>query len=510
MPEQGSKSGMPTLSESLALAVKCHQAGDVVQAERLYREILLAHPCNVDALHLLGLIAFQAGRFDAAVDWIRQSLHYKPEFAEAQLDLGRAFLGTGKREEATACLREAVRLKPDLAAAHYHLGLTLWPEGRLEEAEACFRHTLRLAPDWMAAQNPLGFTLALQGRLEEALALFQGILRFNPRHAEAHMNQALVWLLQGRWADAWSEHEWRWQCKQFPPPLHPPPFWDGSPLAGRTILLWAEQGMGDTFQFLRYVPLVKERGGTVIVECQKPLVRLLAGCPGVDQLVAQGSRLAGSADVHAPLMSLPGVFGTTPDATPAPVPYIHADARLVERWRLELAPSREFKIAIVWQGDPSYRRDRQRSIPLACFEPLARLPGVRLFSLQKGYGIEQLRQAAFPVTDLGPRLDETAGPFMDTAAVLRCVDLVVASDTAVLHLAGALGVRVWAALPYAPDWRWLLDRDDSPWYPTARLFRQTTPGDWAGVFERITAAVRQLLARSNGAGEASLRAGPAS
>jgi hypothetical protein len=232
----------------------------------------------------------------------------------------------------------------------------------------------------------------------------------------------------------------------------------------------------------------------VIVECQKPLLRLLAGSPGIDQLAAPGSRVSVRADVHAPLMSLPRLLGTTLATIPAPIPYITADAGLVQRWRAELASFREFNIGIVWQGNPGYAGDRQRSLPLACFEPLARLAGVRLFSLQKGHGSEQLRDVAFPVADLGPRLDEANGPFMDTAAVLSCLDLLVTSDTAVLHLAGALGVPVWAALPFVPDWRWLLDREDCPWYPSARLFRQTAPGDWHGVFARMAEEASRLLA----------------
>jgi hypothetical protein len=254
--------------------------------------------------------------------------------------------------------------------------------------------------------------------------------------------------------------------------------------------LWAEQGLGDTLQFIRYAPRVKQRGGIVLVEPPAPLARLVAGCPGIDRLVAPGSVLADSFDVHAPLMSLPGLLGTTLATVPARVPYLVADAALTGSWREQLRPLRGFKIGIAWQGNPQHPRDRFRSIPLSQFAPLAGIEGVRLLSLQKGPGSEQLAAVAhhFVVTDLGSQLDD----MMDTAAVMRNLDLVITADTAIAHLAGALGVPVWVALPVAPDWRWLLERQDSPWYPTMRLFRQARWGDWEDVFQRLAAALRTI------------------
>jgi hypothetical protein len=271
----------------------------------------------------------------------------------------------------------------------------------------------------------------------------------------------------------------------------PQPQWDGSPLEGRTILIHAEQGLGDTIQFIRYAPLVKRRGGTVIVECQPVLSQLLAGCPGIDRLIAQGSPLP-AFDVHVPLLSLPRIFGTTLADVPAEVPYLFADAALIERWRDELAGVPGVKIGIAWQGNTRFPADCMRSIPLTHFAPLAQVDGVRLFSLQKGPGREQLAATAayLPVIDLADRLDEKAGGFMDTAAVVKNLDLIITSDTAIAHLAGALGVPVWVGLALGADWRYLLGREDSPWYPTMRLFRQTRLGDWDGVFERIASELR--------------------
>jgi hypothetical protein len=275
--------------------------------------------------------------------------------------------------------------------------------------------------------------------------------------------------------------------------------WQGEPLAGKTILLHAEQGLGDTIQFIRYAPIVKQHGATVIVECQKPLLGLLQGCPGVDQLVGQGDAIAGF-DVHAPLLSVPGILKTTVETVPARIPYLFPKPALVEHWRTRLIQLGGFKIGIAWQGNPRYPNDRFRSIPLRCFAPLAQVPAVRLISLQKGPGAEQLAEVRnlFPIADLAGELDQQSGPFVDTAAVMKNLDLVITSDTAAAHLAGALGAAVWVALPSAPDWRWSLDRCDSPWYPTMRLFRQRDWGNWQDVFEEIEQALPAAVRARSG------------
>jgi hypothetical protein len=307
------------------------------------------------------------------------------------------------------------------------------------------------------------------------------------------------------------------------------PLWDGSALKGRTILLYAEQGLGDTLQFIRYAPLVKQGDATVIVECQPNLVPLLRSFAGIDHLLARGSTPP-PFDVHAPLLSVPVIFRTSLETIPQTVPYLRANSHLVEQWRRELrmcdvrsvtfdvrSPASNpahrtsyvalpFKIGIAWQGNPAYRDDCQRSIPLVHFERLSKVNGVRLISLQRGPGAEQLpvvscqlsdnRQLTTDnsfVLDLATRLDEKSGAFMDTASLMMSLDLVISSDTAVGHLAGALGVPVWVALPLVPDWRWRLEREESQWYPTMRLFRQTRRGQWVDVFDRIAEQLHALL-----------------
>jgi tetratricopeptide (TPR) repeat protein len=557
---------MITLDQALELALTHHRAGELRQAEQLYREILQVDPRHVNALHLLGLVTHQVGRSDLAIDLISQAigikpdfaeahnnlaialkelgrldqavasykravdlkpdyleahsnlavalvergrleealasaeraLRLKPDFAEAHNNLGMVLRAQGTSERAVASFQEAVRLKPDYAVAQNNLGIILADLGRLEEAEAAIQQAVRLKPDYTEAHNNLGVVLVDLGRMEEAVASYQRAISLKPDYAAAHNNLGIAWLLMGKLQQGWTEYEWRWKCTELTLPPYRQPLWDGSPLEGRTILLQSEQGLGDTLQFIRFAPLVARSGGRVIVVCRRPLARLLASSPDIAAVVGEGEPLPEFA-VYAPLLSLPRLLGTTLATVLANVPYLAADPALVTFWQRELSAIDGFRIGIAWQGNPEYRKDRFRSIPLLQFAPLARLEGVKLVSLQKGPGTEQLHGGSrdFPVIDLGSRLDETAGSLMDTAAVMMNLDLVIAADLAIAHLAGALAIPVWTALADIPDWRWLLEREDSPWYPTMRLFRQTQRGDWGSVFERMTGAVRALLPRSD-------------
>jgi tetratricopeptide (TPR) repeat protein len=522
---------MATVAEAMAQALRHYQAGELQQAERVCQEILQADPYHAEATHLLGMLAHRVNRYDRAVEYIekaidfhqvskapfhsnlglayqalgrlddavasyRQAIALKPNFPEAHYNLGNVLQEQGKIDDAIASYRQAIALRPEAAEAHNNLGHALQEQGKLDEATACYRQAIALKPDHVEAHSNLGLALQEQSRMDEALACYDRALELNPQLANAHLNRAVLLLLTGRFAPGWPEYEWRWQCKPLTPPTFPQPRWDGSDLSGRTILLYCEQGLGDTLQFIRYAPVVKERGGTVVVGCPKALVRLVETCRGIDHLVPFGSGMP-AFDVYAPLLSLPGLFGITNDNVAAEVPYLSANSRLVEHWRRELESLEGFKIGIAWQGNVQYKGDRQRSIPLAQFTPLAWVEGARLISLQKGPGTEQLAALAgrFPVLDLAGRLDEAAGPFMDTAAIMKTLDLVITSDSAIAHLAGALGVPAWVALPAVPDWRWQLGREDSPWYPTLRLFRQKERGNWEEVFLRIARELKALIAK---------------
>ena len=333
-------------------------------------------------------------------------------------------------------------------------------------------------------------------RFDEAMARFRDALSLRPDFADAEMGIAMCYLIRGDFERGWPAYEARLRMAGQPPlPEHGR--WQAEPLEGRRLLLVAEQGLGDTIQFLRYARVFKQLGARVGLAVQPALEPLLKSHPDIDELFLLGSGDAfAMGDFYLPLLSAPGALVTDVTTIPRDIPYLWANPDLTEHWRRELAKIGGFKIGIAWQGSRGYAGDCWRSLPLAQFAPLARLPGVRLVSLQKGYGSEQLATVDFPVVDLADRLDEAAGPFMDTAAVIRNLDLVITADTAILHLAAALGAPAWVALHHPPDWRFLLHGDDSPWYPAMRLFRQTTFGQWSDVFDRMAQAVEALRLES--------------
>jgi tetratricopeptide (TPR) repeat protein len=415
---------MATIAEALNIAVQHHREGRLAQAEQIYRQVLQVDRANVDALHLLGVIADHNGDYEMAVRYITHAIRLNGSYAPFHANLGEAYRKWGKITEALAAFRRALQLDPQLV--------------------------------------------------------------------EGHANRALPLLLMGDFAAGWPEYEWRWKLPEFTPPAWPQPAWDGSSFAGRTIMLYPEQGLGDALQFIRYAPLVQARGGTVIVVSPRNLIPILSTCAGVDRFVAREEPLP-QFDVHASLLSLPGIFHTDLTSIPADVPYLSVAEELVEAWRGVLAGDGRLRVGIFWQGNPGYRGDSYRSFRLSEFAPLAGVAGTRLLSLQKGPGVEQLANAPFAVENLGSRLDEKGAAFCETAAVMKNLDLVVTSDTAIAHLAGALGVRVWVALSFAGDWRWLQDRTDSPWYPTMRLFRQSQWADWPSVFGRMAAELSALV-----------------
>jgi tetratricopeptide (TPR) repeat protein len=495
------------------------------EARASFEEALRIWPDFAEAHNSMGVLLREAGEHSGACACFENALGLKDDFAAAHNNLGKAHEGEGRLEDAARCYRRAVELQPngtlflinlgnalvsqgqpDEAIPLYRRAIGLQPAeaaylsnlgnaltlvGRPDEGEAYCRQALRLKPDFADAYHNLGITFGARGAIERALEFNAEALRLSPDHVGARNCQAMWRLQMGDFARGWEDYEWRWKKAKVTPREFTQPLWDGSPLEGRTILIHTEQGLGDTLQFIRYAPLIKRRGGTLIVECPTALGPLLAGCAGIDRLIARGAPPP-PFDVHAPLLSLPRILGTTLANVPAEVPYLVADADLVESWRSELSGIPGIKIGIAWQGNPRFPADCMRSIPLTHFTPLAQVEGVRLFSLQKGAGREQLPAVSsyLPVIDLADRLDETTGGFMDTAAVMKSLDLVVTSDTAVAHLAGGLGVPVWVALGVGSDWRFLQGREDSPWYPTMRLFRQTQMRDWDSVFDRIAAELR--------------------
>jgi Flp pilus assembly protein TadD len=493
--------------QATALLIRGHHA----ESEKYLREVLRIWPEHAGALNNLGTAVWHQGRAEEAEAYYRRGLGLEPDNFDIVNNLGNALWKQGKPAQAVPYYRQALGLCPDSPEARMNLGVALSDVGEFDEALHWIRASLQDRPHSAEAIDNLGMTLARQGRWDEAMLCYEQALRLHPDLPEARRNRAYAWLVRGDFERGWPEHEWRLKCRNHVGLTANRPRWTGEDLAGRTILLHAEQGFGDTLQFIRFVPPVKARGGRVVVWCPNPLIRLVARCPGVDQVLDTSTPIP-DFQLHAPLMSLPALLGTRMDNLPNDVPYLSADSQAIERWRpiVERCIAREdrdetaqgsrsrpvIKIGIAWQGNSLNRVDRWRSIPLRYFAHLAEVPGVRLISLQKGEGTEQLAELAgqFPVAELHDASTadgQDRRDFLDTAAVIRHLDLVVTLESAVAHLAGSLGVKVWVALAAVADWRWMIDRDDSPWYPTMTLFRQSTPGDWDDVFRRMARGLKE-------------------
>nr|CAA9291163.1 FOG: TPR repeat [uncultured Armatimonadetes bacterium] len=497
-----------------------HRAGRLDEAEAGYREALRSNPFHADALHLWGVVAYQRGQTAPAVERLRKAitldasepafhnnlgnalrdsgdlcasvsaferaLHLNPRYAEAYNNLSLALRGLGREDAALAALRRAIDLKPGFAEAHNNLGNGLKDAGDLAGAVSAFERALHLNPHYAEAYNNLGAALHAAGDAEAASQAFLNALQLRPDLWDAHFNLGISRLSLGDFEHGWPLYEAGLRSGARPPRGLAQPQWDGSPLDGRTLLVHAEQGFGDTLQFVRYLPAVSARGGSVVFECQRGLRCAFPDSLGWDILVERGDEDDAPAvpfDLHVPLLSLPGLFGTNEATIPASVPYLRAEPEAVAHWQRLLAPFDGLKVGIVWAGNPAHRNDRNRSCALADFAPLAGIGGLTLFSLQKGPAAVQAGEPPAGMTLVD--LDEDLTDFGQTAAALTALDLVIAVDTSVVHLAGALGKPVWVLLPFAADWRWLRERDDSPWYPTMRLFRQPAPGDWPGVFARV-------------------------
>ena len=500
---------------------RLHAAGRLAEAGQVYRQILAAEPKHADSHHMMGVLALQAGQPAAALDLLDGAIALKPlvssyhvhrahallalsrpveaaaacraavrtksNNAEAYQVLGHAQTDALQPAEALRAYREAMRLKPDLPDLFNNLGTALRNIGALEEAEQHLREAVRRAPGDIGAQLKLSSVLKELGKMPEAEALLRDALRRQPADPVLLYNLSLLLLLTGRNDEAWPAWEQRFGARAVPSRGLPHPQWGGEPLAGRTLLVHAEQGLGDTLQFCRYLAALAAAGGKVLFEAPPRLRRLLSTLPAAPPMLVPGEPTP-PIDLVCPLMSLPARTGA---AIPATGPYLAAEPDRVARWRDRLGPH-GFKVGIAWQGNPGRTEDRGRSIRLREFAPLAAVPGVRLISLQKNDGVDQLEDAV-PLETLGPDFDAGPDGFLDTAAAMMSLDLVIASDTSVPHLAGALGRPVWVALRLVPDWRWLLGREDSPWYPTMRLFRQTAREEWGPVFAAMATALRAAV-----------------
>ena len=461
-----------------------------------YDRAIALRPDYDEAYYNRGVAQQSLKRFDDAVASYQRTIALQPDYLEAYNNLGIVLVELGRFDEALASYGQVLALDPDYDEAFYNRGVALHTMEHYEAANASYDRAIALRPDYADAFKNRGMAMQALDRHGEALADFDRAIAIRPHHAPTHFTRSVCLLQAGDLPRGWREYEWRWRTpelmvgwRQFPEP-----FWRGDqPIGGKTILLHAEQGLGDTLQFCRFVPHVAALGARVVLEVQQPLGRLLADFRGAAQTIIRGEDLP-PFDVHCPLLSLPLALGTTLETIPAGS-YIAADPELLAHWRRRVAALPGFRVGLVWAGGPGLVADRRRSMALERFAPLAEVPGVSLVSLQKGAAAAQVRaSSALRLHDFTDDLQD----FADTAALVASLDLVISVDTSVVHLAGALGRPVWLLDRFDNCWRWLRGREDSPWYPTLRLFRQTAPGDWDGVIARVGVALRgQVGARAD-------------
>lgn len=455
-----------------------------------YERAIALRPTYAKAFCNLGNALSELGRIGRSIASYERALELDPETTAARHNLGNALLNNREYVRAEECFRAVLESDPQRAEHHNSLGNALLQQRRQEEARACYLKALELKPNYAVAHINLANTLQEMGRFEEMKQLYRRGLELNPESAGAQYNLALSLLTEGKYPEGWLRHEWRWDFRE----LHQrrrnfaQPQWRGEKLNGETILLHAEQGLGDTMQFVRYAPLVAERGGLVILEVQPRLQRLLEGIDGVERVLARGDALPEFA-WHCPMMSLPLAFRTAVDTIPATTPYLRVDpAAVAAAWRDYPREDERLRVGLAWSGNPHYKGNQQRSIPLEELTALADVSNAVFYSLQFGEAAKQIAavQDRFPVIDACSRHED----FAETAAFAATLDLVISVDTSTAHLAGAMGLPLWVMLSHLPDWRWMSDREDSPWYPTARLFRQPAAEDWPAVVNAMRDALR--------------------
>ncbi len=474
-------------------SVSAYQKGDLKTSLKLVLKAIQINS-NVPAYYnTFGVILAQAGREQAAIKAYRKAIELNNNYELAYNNLGNSLQKLNKYDESIQYYARAIKLKPDYAEAYNNIAAALYKLGNFKEAIENCKKAVKLKEDYAEAYNTLAAALQSRQRFDEAIESYSKTLQYAPEYAEAYYSRGMLYLLRGDFAKGWHDYQWRLKTKKTKANIrHDKPLWQGENFQGKTLLVQAEQGFGDSIQFVRYLPMVKERGGTVIFAEKPELIGLFPNLDGIDDLVDTAKLTEGNVkyDLYVNLLTLPAIFDTKIDTIPARIPYLSADASKIEYWQNKIKTD-AFKIGIVWAGNPTHGNDRNRSCTLNNFIQLAKIENVTLFSLQKGSAAEQINN--WPQDLELINIGREFGDFTDTAAAIGNMDLTISVDTAVIHLAGAMGKDAWLLLPYEPDWRWMLNRDDSLWYPTISLFRQKQYGNWDDVFQPVAERLKILI-----------------
>ena len=515
------KQTMP-VEQVFALARQHQQSGHLSAAAELCRQLVEQRPKHAEGLHLMGIICHQEGDLIAAIDYVRRAIKVKGTVPLYHSNLGEMCRQVGRLDEAIAAGKRALELEPNLpptlnnlgiayfdreeftvaeryyrralaldpkfAEAHNNLGNALRQQHRFEDAIPEYNRAMEFKPGYADAAANLGGVLHISGRFREAVSSYRWALTVNPQQPNAHTGLGILHLLHGDFDQGWPEYEWRLLMSESRHVSPPGPTWDGSNPAGTRMLIYGEQGFGDALQFCRYVALLRDLGASVQLRLPAPVVGLIAhSIPGID--VSADHDLP-AYDCHCALLSLPHRFRTRLNSIPNQLGYLRAPPEMVAKWRARLGSGPELKVGIVWTGNPKHINNRYRSVAADTLLPLLSVEGVKVFSLQVGARHAELTKCSKgAVPDFSAELTD----YTETAGMVANLDVVVTICTSVAHLVGAMGKPLWMLLNAVPDWRWMLEREDNPWYPSARLFRQRKAGEWGEVIERVAAELRAVV-----------------
>lgn len=477
------------------LGTALQETEEIIPAEAIFRQIIQFNPDHAEAHFALGNNLVKTKNIEQAIQEFEFASRIRSDFYQAYYNLAFLKKKQGKIREAITHIEKVLRFRNDSYEAHNELGILFQADGRPEQAIEKYKHSIILKADYPVARYNMGCALQDLNQREEAKTSYQEAIAIDPFYAEAHVNLALLLLLEGDFKNGWREYEWRYQRQDWKGvyPEYPwIPFWDGSCFSGKRLLVRSEQGIGDTLQFIRYLPMVKKRGGTVVFEVKEPLLPLLEGFTGIDEMIRfQQGEIPEKFDMQIFLLSLPMIFKTTVDTIPCRIPYLYAEPDRTEYWKRKTAGN-FFKVGLVWAGNPDNPDDSFRSVNLKYFEPLFAVPEIQFYGLQTGNAAQQADHLPSGIRFL--RLGKELRDFLDTAGAIESLDLLISVDTAVVHLAGAMGKPVWMIRPAKPYWVWLDKRIDSPWYPTMRIFRQRFLGVWDDVFSMLADELK-IMAR---------------
>ena len=481
--------------------------GNIDEAYAALKEATIRNPRYTKAYIQMATIYVNKKDNVRALEIYQEAININPNAFELYYRMGAVLRSLERHEEAVATFEKAVEMQPTSTHAMLELANTLHMVDDYERSLEMYQKALERNPNCSEALYNFGYTLKKCGNvkkareyMEQAAQVHSEVIKLRPDYPLAHFSRSLSRLTLGDFEQGWPEYEWRWAAYNEKPKEFPQPAWNGQDLNGKRIFIYAEQGFGDTFQFVRYGKTLKEMGAYVIVQTQHHLKDIISQCPYLDETVSDREPIP-AFDYHIALMSIPMVVKTTLDTVPHDIPYLGAKEELVEQWKHKLSDDKKFKVGICWQGNKQYRsiylkkEVACKAMQLSTFAPLASVPNISLYSLQKINGTEQLDEVrdVMEVHTFGSDFDETNGRFMDTAAIIKNLDLIITIDTSICHLAAGLGTEVWVLLPFPADWRWMLECDDTPWYPNMRLFRQPKRGDWGCVLDKVVKALNKKM-----------------